>query len=122
MDRVGDVGRRARHTAGCSYADAHGCDDERRSRCEGGQNETGDGGDRPCDARHSPAHASCDRFFVEVVCRVSQGEELQDALLEGSASLVENADKKTRCHEDSISRLFNHSTKKGKLNPVNDKH
>lgn len=109
MQRVRDVGRGRRDAARRGDADAHRCDDERRTRREGRQNEPGDGGDRPGDAGHPAAHAGRHRLLVEVVRQVGQGEELQDALLEGGAALVEEANEKTHGHEDSIGGLFHHS-------------
>lgn len=109
MDCVCDVGRGGRHPTRRSHADAHGCDDEGCSCCEGCQNEARDSGDGPRHAGHPAADTGRDRFLMKGVGGVGQSQELQDALLQRGAALVEKADKKSRGHEDAISCLLHNS-------------
>ena len=109
MDRVRDVGRSRRHAARRSNANAHSRDDEGGSRGEGRQDEAGDGGDGPGHAGHPPADTGLDGFLVKAVGCVGQTQELQDALLQGGAALVEEADEETSCHEDTIGCVFHSS-------------
>lgn len=109
MDRVRDVGRSRCQPTCRSHANAHGCDDERRPCSEGCQDEAGDGGDGPCHTGYSTSDTSGDGLLVKRVSRVGQSEQLQDALLERGATLVEKADKKTSCHEDTIG-CFSHDS------------
>lgn len=109
VNRVGDVGRGRGQAAGRGHADADGRHDEGGAGGEGRQDEAGDGGDGAGHAGHAAAHAGRHRLLVEVVGRVGQLQQLQDALLERAAALVEQAHEEAGRHVDAVGRFFHHS-------------
>lgn len=121
VNRVRDVGRGRGHAAGRGHADAHRGYDERGAGGEGRQDEASDGGDGAGHAGHAPPHAGRHRLLVEVVGGVGQLQQLQDALLQGAAALVEEAHEEAGRHEDAVSGLLHHpDQRRGKNTGLGD--